>query len=85
MKKTECLRCGSEKIMYNVPMADHVGGQISRPAQVEIHGNPAAWFNKETAVGQISLTICGECGFAEMYVKNFRELYEKCVQSQPLP
>lgn len=88
MKTPECMRCGSEKIMYNVPLQDqgqYASPNYIRPAEVVVHGNPSAWFDKEAATGQLSLKICGDCGYAEMYVKNFRELYEKCVQSQPKP
>ena len=78
----ECLRCGSEKLMHNVPLPDHYGdaGGFTKPAQVTIDGKPEAWIFKETSVGHLSLTICGECGYAELQVGNYRELYEKHLQ-----
>ena len=75
----ECLRCGSQKLMHDMKLPDHYGdtGAFSKPAEVQVHGKPEAWIFKETSSGQISLTICGDCGYAELQVNNFRELYEK--------
>ena len=70
--------------MYNVPLQDHYGdaGGFSKPAEVKVDGKPEAWIYKETSVGQLSLTICGECGYAELQVGNYRELYAKLRQQQ---
>jgi hypothetical protein len=78
----QCLRCGSEKMMPNIPLPDHYGdtGAFAQPAQVEVHGKPEAWFFKETIAGQLVLNICGECGYAELQVGNYRELYARYVQ-----
>ena len=80
----ECLRCGSQKLMHNMPLTDSYGdsGNYTKPAEVHVHGKPEAWIFKETSAGQLSLTICGDCGYAELQVKNFRELYEKHVRAQ---
>ena len=83
MKTPECLRCGSQKLMHNMPLQDHYGdlGSKTRPAEVAVHGKPEAWIFKETSTGQLSLTVCGECGYAELQVNNYRELYAKYAQS----
>lgn len=80
----ECLRCGSQKLMRNMPLTDSYGdtGTFTKPAEVHVHGKPEAWIFKETSAGQLSLTICGDCGYAELQVNNFRELYEKHVRAQ---
>lgn len=80
--KLQCLRCGSEKMMPNIALQDHYGdtGAFSQPAQVHVHGNPQAWIFKETTFGQLTANICGECGYAELQVGNFRELYAKFTQ-----
>jgi hypothetical protein len=79
-----CRQCGSEKIIPDVPLLDHYGdlGGRSDTATVEVYGNPQAWVFKKTAVGKVTLRICGDCGHAELYVSNFRELYEKYQQAQ---
>jgi hypothetical protein len=75
----KCTQCGSEKVIPNVPLLDHYGSQgvFSRPAKVEVEGSPAAWFFKDIAEGGVSLSVCGECGHAELRVGNARELWEK--------
>lgn len=83
----ECLRCGSEKLMHNMPLSDSYGdtGTHVKPAEVQVHGKPEAWIFKETSKGQLSLTICGECGYAEIQVNNFAELYAKHQRNQKKP
>jgi hypothetical protein len=78
-----CSRCGSAKIIPRVPLLDRYGemGGFTDPAEVRVHGDPQAWVFKETATGQVSLRICGECGHAELQVSNFRELYERYEKS----
>jgi ribosomal protein S27AE len=82
--KLQCLRCGSEKMMPNVPLQDHYGdtGTFSHPAQVEVDGNPQAWIFRETTAGTLQLNICGECGYAELQVGNFQELYERFLRQK---
>jgi hypothetical protein len=74
-----CPRCHSKKIVPDVPLLDHYGdtGFVANQAEVQVHGAPEAWFFKDTVAGKLSLRVCGECGYAELQVSNFRELYEK--------
>ena len=74
-----CPRCGSDRVIPDLALQDHFGdvGAFSKDAQVEVHGVPKAWVFKETATGTLSLTVCGDCGHAELSVSNFRELYER--------
>lgn len=78
-----CPRCGSSKIVPDVPLIDCYGdsGHHSSNAEVAVHGDPKAWFFRDTSTGQLLLRICGDCGYAELQVGNFRELYEKYVKS----
>lgn len=79
-----CPRCGSNKIVPNVPLVDPYGevGQMSADAEVKVHGAPRAWVFKDTASGKLTVRICGECGHAELHVSNFRELYDKYAKSR---
>ena len=78
----QCLRCGSDKIMAGILLDDHWGewGTLKSPAQVHVHGQPQKW-NKDTAIGNVSADVCGECGYAELTVGNFQELYAKYLKS----
>ncbi len=79
----KCPQCGSEKIIPDVPLLDHYGshGGLSHQAKVEAEGAPAAWVFKDPSEGGVSLSVCGECGHAELRVGNARELWEKYQRS----
>ena len=78
-----CSHCGSQKVIPNVPLLDHFGdmGAYSSHAKVEVHGEPSAWIFKDTAAGQLTAAICGDCGHVELHAGNFRALYEKYRQA----
>ena len=79
-----CHRCGSNKIVPDLPLVDYYGeiGERSTNIEVNVHGAPQASVFKDTASGNLSVRICGECGHAELHVSNFRELYEKYEKSR---
>jgi hypothetical protein len=79
-----CPRCGSAKVVPNVPLMDHYGdmGHWSDQAKVEVHGKPKAWVFKDTAAGKLFADICGDCGHATLYVTNYEELYEAYRQAR---
>lgn len=83
-KQRACLRCGSNKIMAGLEWPDHFGdtGIHSRPAGVEIHGEPTAWIFKDTTVGKLTADICGECGYVEMQIANPAELWSKHLKAR---
>jgi len=79
-----CKQCGSQKIIPKVGLFDHYGdyGMRSATATVEVQGAPNAWIFKDTAAGHVTLSVCGECGYAEVHVGNAHELWEKYQQAQ---
>lgn len=81
---TKCLYCGSTRIVPAVPLLDHYGdvGAFSKSAEVQVHGEPSAWFFRDTVVGKLVADICGDCGHADVRVVNASELYEKYLSSQ---
>ena len=83
MMKRTCLRCGSDKIIPNVPLSDKYGdfGGRSGALEVQVHGNPSAWLFKDTAAGEIVAFICGSCGHTELKAHAFPILYRKYQES----
>lgn len=79
-----CRRCGSEKLVPNVPLMDHYGdwGAGADSARVSVAGKPDAWFFKDSATGRLTANICGECGLVELEASNFHTLYEKYIQAR---
>jgi hypothetical protein len=49
---------------------------------VQVHGTPDAWLKKDTAAGYLTVSVCGECGHAELQVGNSAWLYEKYEKSR---
>ena len=72
-----CPKCDSDKIIPSLPLPDHYSdvGAFTRQAEIEIQGAPKAWVFKDETKGQISLSICGECGYAELRVSNAQLLW----------
>ena len=60
------------------------GGPGGGSATDKIAGTPEAWFAKDIASGDLTVSICGECGHAELHVNNVVALCEKYVKSQKL-
>jgi hypothetical protein len=75
-----CPGCGSTKLIPDLPLLVNVGtadGPAWGTAYVQVQGAPQAWLFKDTALGAVSVTVCSECGRAEMQVANARYLYTK--------
>ena len=78
-----CPRCGSDRIMPDLPVCLDVwthAGPGSGNAIISIGADPLAWTNKGEVRGALLVTVCGECGHAQMQVSNFRKLYERHQQ-----
>lgn len=78
-----CLRCGSERIVPDVRLFDRFGdtGAFTASTQLTVRGEPDAWFFKDSASGRLFANVCGDCGYVELHVENYRELYEKHVKA----
>src|SRR5262245_55107086 len=68
-----CPKCGSDDMIPNVRIVDqsvHSRGDL----EVEVYENPDALLFKWAHRGTLTASICGRCGYAEMYVSNAQEL-----------
>jgi ribosomal protein S27AE len=50
--------------------------------KVEVVENPEAWISKGVHESILTSTICGKCGFVELYAKNPAELLKAYRQKQ---
>ena len=74
-EKSRCAKCGSERIVANVGVFDQ--GQYSDGTlKVVFEQKPEAWFFKRPVLSALRATICGVCGYTEMFVENPQEIYE---------
>ena len=79
MLDSRCPKCGSEDVIPNV----HVrGGFHDHKLKVEIVENPEAWVLKGVHESILTSTMCGQCGFVELYAKNPAELLKAYRQKQ---
>ncbi len=80
MVDARCPKCGSEDVIPNVHLR---GGRFhDRSVMVEIAENPEAWVNKGVHQSVLTSTICGKCGFVELYAKNPTEVLKAYRQKQ---
>ena len=79
---TACAKCGSEKIIPQVRIRDLADYNMPSALSVAVDENPEAIFFKETFTDALTARVCGECGHAELYVTQPRELYAAYERSK---
>lgn len=79
-----CTRCGSEKIVPDVSLADRYGdvGEFTGRTQVAVHGAPDAWIFKDTVAAGLLADVCGNCGHVELHVENHAAPYDRYLKSR---
>jgi predicted nucleic-acid-binding Zn-ribbon protein len=79
MSDRRCPKCGSEDVIPNI----HVSGDFhDRKLKVAIAENPEAWLFKGVHESILTSTMCGQCGFVELYAKNPTEILKAYRQKQ---
>ncbi|MBS1830171.1 MAG: hypothetical protein JST93_33025 [Acidobacteria bacterium] len=81
---SQCFKCKSEKIIPQVRVMDrgHYSGDAGDLSVVS-YEDPDALVFKGAKRSSLYARICGECGYAELYVENPRELYARYEGSAP--
>jgi hypothetical protein len=76
-----CARCGSQKIIPRRSI--EVQGRNSNGTLRAFVGydNPEAWVFKGAVYAQLQVSICGECGHAELTAQDAASLYEAYVKT----
>ena len=67
---TSCLRCGSDKVVPQVPVTVDSAG-----TRLDVRAQPADTAGASGA--GLTARICGECGHAELKAADFRAIYER--------
>ena len=80
-KQTTCSKCGSEKLMSGMDVKSYGDHSAQVGVFVTVDENPDAMFFKGQHQGSIRATVCGACGYAELYVDNARSLYSIYTES----
>ncbi|MEH2138373.1 hypothetical protein [Nostoc sp.] len=82
-QQTVCLKCGSSDIVPNVHIFTHTQ-VVNQDLQVEIYDNPKALIFKGSHTGTLTASICGQCGYTEMYVSNLQYLLNNYRKNQKI-
>lgn len=84
MKREKCPKCGSGKIMHNVRVIDRDGEYANGSLSVQIEKKPGALIFKKAETMALNASICGDCGYAELYAADPARLWEAyAASSQP--
>jgi predicted nucleic-acid-binding Zn-ribbon protein len=72
-----CPKCGSHDIVPEARVIDrgHMNDQ-SKEMRVGVARKPEAWLFKQEERSDLFARICGGCGFAELYVREPRAIYD---------
>jgi hypothetical protein len=78
-----CEKCGSEKIIANLPMQDSMQPYgMAIQASVKVESNPESMVFKGAVKGSLFLDVCCDCGRAEIRVSNGQELWQAYIKAQ---
>ena len=71
-----CARCGSDKIIEDAKVEDHIsaGRRVALEVMIGHQKGSGMRVNRPVRV-PIKARICGECGFTEMYVSEPARLW----------
>jgi predicted nucleic-acid-binding Zn-ribbon protein len=70
----KCPKCGSAELIPGVRIVERGEGGTKWSLHVEVYEKPDAILFKGPHAGTLTATICGQCGFAELFVSNPHEL-----------
>lgn len=75
MKNTICPKCGSTEIIGDVEIRDYDANSY-RPLGVFVKLKQAigGLIKKTSESGELRASICGGCGYTELYASNYKEL-----------
>lgn len=81
MKKSSCLKCGSEEVIPDVYLIDR-GRYDEENLEVAVEEHPQAWLFKGEVRTSLKAWVCGKCGYTELYAKDPETLLEAYRKQQ---
>lgn len=73
MKK--CPECSSEKIIIGAEMREQGEDYASQSPRIVVFQDPKAFIFKKAVYSDIRVDVCGDCGLAQMYARDYRFLW----------
>jgi predicted nucleic-acid-binding Zn-ribbon protein len=76
MKRKQCPKCNSGKVMHNVRVIDRNGEYQDMNLSVRVERKPDALLFKGAKDFELKALICGDCGYAELYAADPGRLWQ---------
>jgi len=73
---TNCVACGSDKMIPHVRFFEQAPYSMGR-YKAAVDGNPHALIFKDSVDSDVTVSVCGECGYIHFRAKNPERLYRK--------
>jgi predicted nucleic-acid-binding Zn-ribbon protein len=75
MKNNPCPKCGSSEIMQGAEVRDYDASSYRRlGVYVALQTPEGGFFKKTTESGELLASVCGECGYTELYATNYQAM-----------
>src|SRR5262245_35645030 len=65
-----CTKCGARQVIPSVRVLDRDGEYTDKSLSVRLDRNPTAWIFTNSEVVDLKASVCGRCGYAELYATN---------------
>ena len=75
MKGTPCPKCGSNEIIHDAEVRDYDASSYRRlGVYVPLRKPEGGFFKKTAEPGELLASVCGGCGYTELYATNYEVL-----------
>lgn len=82
MKRGQCLKCGSPRVMHDIQLIDRNGEYQDMRLSARIETKPGALIFKGKKNFELKAHICADCGYAELYAMEPDKMWQASEASQ---
>ncbi len=75
MKDNSCPKCGSTEIIHDAEVRDYDASSYrALSVYVALRQPEGGFFKKTTESGELLASVCGGCGYTELYATNYQAM-----------
>ena len=75
MKNNSCPKCGSTEIIHDAEVRDYDASSYrALSVYVALRKPEGGFFKKTTESGELRASVCGGCGYTELYATNYQAM-----------
>ena len=78
--QSACAKCAARQVIPAVRVLDRDGEYTDKSLSVRLDRNPEAWIFKGSEVVELRASVCGRCGYVELYATNPAALWSAYEQ-----